>query len=202
MTYHKRELLVSQSSQHQQPHLPRRTLNNSNNRWHSSRLSPSQPVRIECKAEERHCIGDSSSYTINSSSKPIRFTMNHQSKPVHFRSQIIVHNDPEADLHIKRLSVAFHYHDDPPTRGSVNYRPSPPVRSRSLHTPRSSLPQRQQHHQKKDNNSRRKSRPSASPPQSQALLHQWIDDICANKKLMSNNDIVFFIKNGEFFARI
>ena len=34
------------------------------------------------------------------------------------------------------------------------------------------------------------------------LLHKWIDDLCANKQLINSDNIVFFIKNGEFFARI
>ncbi len=193
MTYHERELLVSRSSQ-------KRTFNNSNNHRYPSRFSPSQILRVECKAEERHFLGNISSHTINSSHKPIRYTMNEQIQPIQFRSEIIVHNNPEADLHIKRLRVNFQYHDDTPTDALLNHHSSPlsSTRSQSLHMPRPSFPTQQQ---QKGNNIKRKYRP-ATVPQPQALLHQWIDDICANEKLMENDDIVFFIKNGEFFARI
>lgn len=197
MTYHGRELLVSKSSQ---PYSHKRTYNNSNNRWYPSRLSPSQSLRVECKAEERHFIGNISPYTINSSLKPIRFTMNDQIKPTKFRSEIIVHNNPEADLHINRLRVDFHYHDDTPANAILNHRASPltSTRSQSLHIPKPSSSQQQPY---RDNNFRRKNRPSILS-ESQILLHQWIDDICANEQLMTNDNIVFFIKNGEFFARI
>jgi hypothetical protein len=198
MTYHGRELLVSQSPQYSQ----RRAFNNGNNRWFPSRLSPTQSLRIECKAEERHFISDYSSPKANFSVKPIRYTMNDQFKPVKFRSEIIVHNNPETDLHIKRLRVAFHYHDDSPANALLMHRSSSPppsssIRSRSLNIPRSSLEQQQQ----KDNNAKQRFRHGSSS-QSQTVLHQWIDDICANEQLMANDDIVFFIKNGEFFARI
>jgi len=198
MTYHDRELLVSRYSR---PYSQKRTFNNRNNRWYPSRLSPLQSFHIECKAEERHFISNISPYTIDSSLKPIRYTMSDQLKPIQFRSEIIVHNDPETDLHIKRLRVNFHYHDDTPANAILNDRSSPlsTTRSQSLHSPRPSLPQQQQ--QQKDNNSKRKFRP-AERSQSQILLHKWIDDICANENLMTNDDIVFFIKNGEFFARI
>jgi hypothetical protein len=196
MTYHEQELLVSRSSQ---PYSQKRTFNNSNHRWSHSRLSPLQSFCIECKAEERHFIGNISPHTINSPLKPIRYTMSDQIKPVQFRSEIIVHNNPEADLHIQRLRVDFHYHDDTPANAILNHRSSPltSTRSRSVHSPRTSLPRQQQ----KDNKSKGKLRP-AIMSRSQTLLHQWIDDICSNEQLMTNNDIVFFIKNGEFFARI
>lgn len=196
MTYHERELLVSQSSQ---PYSHKRTYNNSNHRWYPSRLSPSQSLRIECKAEERHFIGNISPYTINSSLKPIRYTMNDQIKPAKFRSEIIVHNNPETDLHINRLRVNFHYHDETPGNAILNHRtsPLPSTRSQSLHVPRSSSSQ----NQNRGNHSRRRTQP-AILSESQILLHRWIDDICANEQLMTNDDIVFFIKNGEFFARI
>jgi hypothetical protein len=75
MTYHEQELLVSRSSQ---PHSQKRTFNNRNHQWSHSRLSPLQSFRIECKAEERHFIGNISPHTINSSLKPIRYTMSDQ----------------------------------------------------------------------------------------------------------------------------
>ncbi|CAF1250193.1 unnamed protein product [Adineta steineri] len=202
MTYCERDSVVSRSPQHQQPYLQKRTVNNTNNHWLSSRLSPSQSVRIECKAEEQYFIGDTPSYRIHSSLNPIHLTMNDQYKPIQFRSQIILHNDPQTDVRIDKFSVAFHCPDDPSTNTiSRHHRSTPATRSQSLHASKSSLPQR---HQLKDNDSRRKLEHSSSSSslRSQALLHQWIDDICANTQLMSNDDIVFFIKNGEFFARI
>lgn len=192
MTYHERELLVSRSPQ-------KRTFNNSNSRWCSSRLSPSQSLRIECIAEERHCLGHISPHTIHSSRKPVRFTMTEPVQPVQFRSQIIVHSNPETDLHIKRLRVNFHYHDDAPVSATVSHHdpiPSPSIASQSLHVPRSSSS-----HAEKETSSKRKFHP-AMLSQPQAALYRWVDDICANEKLMANDDIVFFIKNGEFFARI
>jgi hypothetical protein len=201
MTYHERELLVSRSSQ---PYSQKRTYSNSNNRWYPSRLSPSQTaLRIECTTEERHLIGNTSRYPINSSLKPIRYTMVDQIKPVQFRSEIVVHNNPEIDLHIKRLRVNFHYHDDTPTNALLNHHSSfllPSTDRQSLHVPKPLLSDQQQQ-QQRDNYSRRKFRPAVLS-ESQSLLHQWIDDICANEQLMANDDIVFFIKNGEFFARI
>ncbi|CAF3479225.1 unnamed protein product [Rotaria sp. Silwood1] len=208
MTYQNQEYLVLQSSQPQQSYSERRIFDNHNNRWYPSHLPSAQSLHIECKAEERHFIGDTSPYyNIDSSLKPIRFTMSDQLEPVQFRSEIIVHNNTDTDLHIKRLRVAFHYHDDTPTNAQLNNRAISATestrRSHSVDTPRSSLPQRQQQEQQqqqKDNDSRRKFQ-SATSSQSK-LLHRWIDDICSNDELMNNDDIVFFIKNGEFFARI
>jgi hypothetical protein len=196
MTYHQRELLVSRSSQSQQPHLQKRIF--FNNTKPPSRLLPPQSLRVECKSEERHFITDISPCTIDLSLKPIRFRMNEQHKPVQFRSEIIVHNNPETDLHIRRLHVAFHYHDDLPGDAMSGHH-APAERSHSLHLPNYSPSKRQQ--ELKVNNTKRRTQPVASS-QSQALLHRWIDDICMNEKLMDNDDIVFFIKNGEFFARI
>ncbi|CAF1141073.1 unnamed protein product [Rotaria sordida] len=208
MTYQEREFLVSESSQPQQSYSQRRIFNKRNNIWYpSSRLSSSKPFRIECKAEERHFIGDTPSYyNIDSSLKPIRFTMNDQLEPAQFRSEIIVHNDAETDLHVKRLRVAFHFYDDSPTNAMLKSRATPPpessIRSRSLDRPRSSVPQQQQQQQQqqKDNDSKRKFQSTTSSEFK--FLHKWIDDICSNESLMTNDDIVFFIKNGEFFARI
>jgi hypothetical protein len=190
MTYHERELSVSRSSQSQQPYSQKRTFNNS--QYPSHRLPP-QSLRIECKTEERHFITDISPYTINTSVKPIRLTMNDQIKPMKFRSEIIVHNNPETDLQIKRLRVAFHYHDEP-TTDPIFDQHSSYIRTQSLHRP----PQRQQ---LKHNDSKTTVRP-VEASKSQSVLHKWIDDICTNEQLMDTNDIVFFIKNGEFFARI
>jgi len=184
MTYHERDLPVSRS-------LQKRTFNNSNNRWYSSHLSPSQTLRIECKAEERHYLDNIFPHKIDSSLKPIRYKMNDPIKPIKFRSEIIVHDNPDVDLHIQRLRVDFRYHDDTPVNAIVNHHSS--SRSQSVHIPKSSIS-----HEQKD---KRRFRP-AILSQPQVLLHQWIDDICANEQLMSNDDIVFFIKNGEFFARI
>ncbi|UJR28566.1 hypothetical protein I4U23_009799 [Adineta vaga] len=200
MTYRERDLVDSQSStHHQQSPLKNRTGNQSHNRWYSSGLLPSRSFRIECKAEERHFLTDSSSssYKLNSSLQPIRYTMTEQFKPVQFRSQIIVHNNPETNLFIEKLRIAFGDSDDL----SKHHRSSPPTRSQSLHIPKSSISQQRPYHQERENHSRTAHRTNA-PSDSQALLHQWIDDICANQQLMSNDDIVFFIKNGEFFARI
>jgi hypothetical protein len=112
-------------------------------------------------------------------------------EPIKFRSEIIVHNNPDVDLHIQKLRVDFRYHDDTPVNAIVDHHSSP--RSRSINIPKSS-----NSHEQRD---KRKFHPTTSSPP-QILLHQWIDDICANEQLMSNDDIVFFIKNGEFFARI
>ena len=182
MTYHEQELLVSQSPQ-------KRTFNESNKYLFPTRLSSSQSLRIECKAEERYFIDQTSPYKINSPLKPIQYTMTEENQPLKFRSEIIVHNDPEINLHIKRFRVNFYYPDDLSENITT-------TRSQSLHIPNASVSQKQ-----KENNSKRRYQPAIlSPPQT--VLHQWIDDICANEQLMSNDDIVFFIKNGEFFARI
>jgi hypothetical protein len=173
MTISDEELLISRPPQFPQSKSP-------------SRRAPPQSIRIECQAEERHFI-NSPPLTLNASVKPIRFTMDEQVKPGKYRSEIVVQNNPDVDLYIKRLRVAFHAHDDlsinttKPTRTSS--------RSHSLNVP-------SKHKQGK---SRSISLPRSN---SQAILHQWIDDICSNEKLMADDDICFFIKNGEFLARI
>lgn len=137
-------------------------------------------VRIDCQTEERQFVNDPSR-RIYTSGNPIRLTMNEHVKPSKYRSEIVVQNNPNLDLYVKRLRVAFQTHDDP----RMNTRTSP--RSRSLNIRREE-----------------KSRSTTSFPRSnsQALLHQWIDDICSNEKLMADEEICFFIKNGEFLARI
>jgi hypothetical protein len=172
MTYRDEELLISRPPQSQQKR---------------SRHFPSQSIRIECQAEERHFI-NSPSFKLNTSLKPIRFTMNDQVKPGRFRSEIIVHNNPNIDFYIKRLRVAFNGHD----YVSKN---QPSSRSHSLHGP-------SQGKEKKQDSSKKFRSASLPRSPSQALLHQWIDDICSNEKLMADDDIVFFLKNGEFLARI
>ena len=152
-----------------------------------TRLPPPKTIRIECQAEERHFI-NSSPLKINGSSKPFRFTMDNQIKPGQYRSEIVVQNNPDVDLYIKRLRVAFHAHDDLSINtNSKNQRTS--SRSHSLHGP----------YQQKQGKYRSVSLPRSN---SQAILHQWIDDICSNEKLMADDDICFYIKNGEFLARI
>lgn len=136
--------------------------------------APSQSIRINCQTEERHFDRN------YSSGKPVRFTVNEHVKPGKYRSEILVQNNPDLDLYVKRLRVAFQSHDTPRTSSSTS------ARSRSLNT-----------------RSEEKSRPkSFQRANSQAILHQWIDDICSNSKLMADEDICFFIKNGEFLARI
>lgn len=169
MTVSEEELLISRPPQYQPRKIP-------------SRHAPSQSILIECQAEERHFI-DSPPTKINTSGKPIRFTMDEQVKPGKYRSEIIVHNNPEVDLYIKRLRVAFNPHDGSPKTARSS------ARSHSLNPP-------SQHKQGK---SRSVSLPRSN---STAVLHQWIDDICSNEKLMSDDDICFFIRNGEFLARI
>ncbi|CAF2516278.1 unnamed protein product [Rotaria sp. Silwood2] len=206
MTYQEQEFFISESSQPQQPYSQKRIFNNHNNRWYPSHLSSSKSLRIECKTEERHFLGNTCPYyNIDSSLKPIRCTMSDQLEPGQFRSEIIVHNNTDTDIHIKRLRVAFRYHDDPPENATLNNPATSltesSIRSRSVDMPRSSISQtQQQQQQQKDNDSKRKFQ-SATSSQSK-LLHQWIDDICSNEKLMATDNIVFFIKNGEFFARI
>lgn len=200
MTYEEKKPIVPQSSQEQQLYGQKRLYSNRDNLWYPpSHLSPSQSLRIVCKAEERHFITNTlPNCNIDSSLKPICITMNDQFQPIQFRSEIILHNNPETDLRIQRLRVAFNYKDDSPATALIDHHPkswqqSSP-RTNSSDRRESSLPQRQQ--QSTNNDSRRRSSTSKN------LLHQWIDDICANEDLMSNDDIVFFIKNGEFFARI
>lgn len=213
--YHRLHPPRQHQQQQQQYRVPAQTFNNINNRFFSPRHSPSQTLRIECKAEERHFIRDSSSSRIRAPLQPIRVTMNDQYKPVQFRSEIIVHNDPDIDVHIKSLRVAFHYHDETPTEAMAKHHyhspPNSPLHSQSTNrtkkmpTPPSQPPTVVPKTTSNENRSIRNldsAVTTAAPLSSQALLHQWIDDICANEELMSNDDIVFFIKNGEFFARI
>lgn len=170
MTIADEELLISPAPQIQQRKSP-------------SHLPSPHSIRIECQAEERHFL-DSIPTKVNASVKPIRFTMDENMKPGKYRSEIIVQNNPNIDLYIKRLRVAFHTHDDIATNNSRST-----TRSHSLNT----------RSQDKSNKSRSISLPRSN---SQAVLHQWIDDICSNEKLMADDDICFFIKNGEFLARI
>lgn len=196
MTYHERELLVSRSPLN-------RTFNHNNHRWYSSRISPSPSLRIQCQADERHLLNSSiSRHYINSSFQSIRLTMNDQTEPRQFRSEIVVHSHPDVDVHIKRLRVNFHHPDDVPINAIVDRRPSTHLEDtyhQSSHLPRATFFADQQQ-QQREIRSRRK--PRSEWNQSQTILHQWIDDLCANEQLMANDDIVFFIKNGEFFARI
>lgn len=185
MTYHERELLVSRSPQ-------KRTFNNSNHhRQYLSRLSTTPFIRIEFHVDEQHFLpSNNSSHQIDSSFKSIHSNMNEELEPIRFRSEIIVHSNPDTDLHIKRLRVNFRVHDDAPIQTDVDrYYHS------SVHIPRTSYVDEQQ-----ESHSKRSFHSGLSP--SQVRLHRWIDDICANEKLMASDDIVFFIKNGEFFARI
>lgn len=221
MAYHERVAHVSRSPLYhhpqQQQDLPRRTFNNRCNRFIPSRLSPSQTFRVECKAEERHFLGNTSPFTVNSPLRPLRLAMNDSIQPVQFRSEIIVHNNPETDVHIKSLRVAFHYHDDSPANAMSAQRLSPSssssIPSQSFELPKTSSqkPRRPPPPPPPPPRSPPGTRPirnlqtaiaSIAPAPSQTALHQWIDDICANEELMANDDIVFFIKNGEFFARI
>jgi hypothetical protein len=207
MAYHERELLVSRSpvqrQRQQQQTRAQRTFNNHNIRSFPSRLSASQSLRVECKTDEQHFINHHRlpSSQITSPVKPIRFTMDDRVSPVHFRSQIIVHNHPDTDVHIKSLRVAFHCYDESPNDALLNRHSAPSARSRSPYLPDSSS---QTHAQRQTTSDLITAGQSAGSSQShsQALLHRWIDDICANEQLMANDDIVFFIKNGEFFARI
>ena len=166
MTVTDEELLISRPPQYQ----PRR-------------LAAPSTIRIECQAEERH-FPNHLPTKINTSVKPIRFTVDEQIKPGKYRSEILVHNNPDMNFYIKRLRVAFHAHDDSAICPSKRTRSS--SRSHSLNA-------------RSPGKSRSVSLPRSN---SQALLHQWIDDICSNEKLMGDNDICFFIRNGEFLARI
>ena len=148
-------------------------------------VPPPQTIRIECQAEERHFLNDPSQ-KISTSIKPIRFTVDEHVKPGKYRSEILVQNNPDLDLYVKRLRVAFQTHDDPRTTTTTRISP----RSRSLNA-------------RFEENKSSKSRPVSLPrSNSQAILHQWIDDICSNATLLADDDICFFIKNGEFLARI
>ncbi|CAF3194385.1 unnamed protein product [Rotaria socialis] len=203
MTYQVQEFFVSQNSEAQPPNSKKRIVNNRNKCWYPSCPSPSESLLIECKVEERHFIGDTSPYdNIDSYSKPIRFTMNDQLQPAQFRSEVILHNNPETDLQIKRLFVNFHFHDDTPENALRNESPTsftvPSLHRRSLDIPKNSIKQNLK--QKKQNDSQKPQ--STTSSHFNEFLHQWVDDLCANKHLMKSDDIVFFIKNGEFFARI
>ncbi|CAF0882129.1 unnamed protein product [Rotaria sp. Silwood1] len=178
MTVSDEELLISRPPQYQQ-------------RKYSSRPVQPQSIQIECQAEERHFI-HSSPMKISGSLKPIHFTMNNQTKPGKYRSEIVVHNNPDVDLYIKRLHVAFDAYNDLSMYTSKNERSS----SRSHSTYDSS--------QQKQREQQGKCRSISLPPRSNshAILHQWIDDICSNENLMADDDICFFLKNGEFLARI
>ena len=230
MAYRDRDLLVSHApvypsySRYQQQqqqsaystYIPRRTFNHQSNRLTTVRHSPPQNLRIECTAEERHYLDNSATHINKSYFRPIRSKMEEENKPVQFRSEIIVHNNPEYDVHIKTLRIALHYHDDSPNDAmaahqSMSY-PSDDNRSNTMTTsssqtfrkrsppPPPSRPTSSQLPPISPNKHRRSL--GSTKSQTQTLLHQWIDDICANEELMSNDDIVFFIKNGEFFARI
>lgn len=178
MTLSDEELLISQPPpQFQQEKLP-------------VRIASSQPIHIQCQAEERHFV-NSLPMKVTGSLKPIRFASDTQARPGQYRSEIVVHNNPAMDLYIKRLRVAFNTYGDSAMNVSKNERS--PGRSRSAHAA-SQKSQRQQ---------QGKYRSISVPrPNSQAILHQWIDDICSNEKLMTDDDICFFLKNGEFLARI
>ena len=204
MMYQEQEFLVSQSSQQQQSYSPRRIFNDHNKYLCPSRASCPELLRVVYKTEEHHFIDNTPlDLKINSSLRPIRFQTMDQSQPTQFRSEIVVHNKPETDLRIKRFRVAFRYYEDPPNMAILNDRSlhstTAPRRNHSLHRSRTLSPQRRDNQQ--DSYSKRRSQ-SGTLSQSQTLLHQWIDDICSNERLLNNDDIVFFIKNGEFFARI
>lgn len=190
MTYQEEEILISRPPLSQQRRSPDR-------QRLPSRSSSSTPyLRIECQAEERHFI-DSSPFQMNSSTKAARFTTDQQIRPGRFRSEIVVQSDPNVDFHIKRLRVAF---NDPSDFSSITNH-SKASRSHSVNNSGSRQTTTEQ--SGKDKQSKRKYRSSSLPRHnSHAILHQWIDDICSNEKLMVNDDIVFFLKNGEFLARI
>ncbi|CAF1657638.1 unnamed protein product, partial [Didymodactylos carnosus] len=87
----------------------------SNNRSSSSLKHLSsipQYLRIECKAEEKHLTSNilSNPFTLNSFIEPIKFTLYDQDqlKPIHYKSEIVLHNNPDTNLRIKVLRVAFH----------------------------------------------------------------------------------------------
>ena len=176
MTIFDKELLASRRPQFQQRKF--------------SHSVPSQSIHIECLAEQQYFL-HSSPLKINLSSKPIHLTMNDEVKPGQYRSEIIVHNKPNMDLYIKRLHMGYDIHDHLSTDNIENQRLSP--RRSSLY---GSLKQKQCQYDDKYR--------SISLPRSDfhTALHQWIDNICSNEKLMTDDDICFFIKKGEFLARI
>ena len=181
MTVADEELLISPG-----PPLPP-----SQQRSSPSRLPAPQPIRIECRAEERH-FTHSIPLKIHGASRPIRLTTSDSAVPGQYRSEIIVHSNPATDFYIKKLRVAYHAHDDQSFNPSRAPRSS--SRSHSVHAPSQQKPRRPQ-----SGKSRSVSFPRSN---SQAILHQWIDDLCADANLLANDDISFFLKNGEFLARI
>ncbi|CAF1023566.1 unnamed protein product [Adineta ricciae] len=157
----------------------------------ASRLPAPQPIRIECQAEQRHFI-HTIPVKINGQTKPIRFTVNDTTKPGQYRSEIIVHTNPDTDFYIKKLRIAYHSRDDLAVTPPKTPRSS--SRSHSVHAPS---------HERQRSQPSGKSRSVSFPrSNSQSILHQWIDDICSDEKLLSNDNICFFLKNGEFLARI
>ena len=181
MTYPGEELLVSEQ---------RRSMDERNSPSHPSSLyRPS--IRIQCQAEERH-FTDSSPFQINTSIKPVRLSNLDSIGSDRFRSEIVIHSNPKMNFYIKRLRVGFHDNLD-----SATHPPKPP---RSVSSPRNHS---SAHSMGKEKDTKRKFRSVSLPrSNSQVILHQWIDDLCAHERLMLDEDIVFFLKNGEFLARI
>lgn len=163
----------------------------SNQYWspsQSSSLTLNRPsIRIECQAEERRFV-DSSRFEHHSTLKPFRLSAEEPNRNGRFRTEIVIHSNPKTDLYIKRLRLGFNDRLDPSSQPAKPPRSASSPRSQTLRIP---------------NQSKRKFRStSLSRSHSQTILHQWIDDICANENLMVDEDIVFFLKNGEFLARI
>ncbi|UJR20958.1 hypothetical protein I4U23_024065 [Adineta vaga] len=178
MTIPDEEILISPSPVREKPPI--------------SRLNAPQSIRIECQAEERHFI-NSIPLKINASAKPIRFTMNDSTKSGPYRSEIIIHSNPDTDFYIKKFRVAYHTRDDLSLAHPKTPRASS-SRSHSVHVPS---------HEKQRAQQSGKGRSVSFPrSNSQAILHQWIDDICSDEKLLTNDNISFFLRNGEFLARI
>lgn len=171
--------------------------------------SSNRSLRVECTAEERHFKENPSNFFKKNHREISASNMDDDNRFGQFRSEIIVHSDPDSDVHIKRLRIALHYHTDSPTDALATYQEKPLLVS-NRHTPPSvATPPNESFRQrtpspKFETNPNRTSQSfiTLNNNKPQALLHKWIDDICANEELMSNDDIVFFIKNGEFFARI
>lgn len=178
MTISDEELLISPApSYQQQPRNPR--------------VTPPQTIHIECHAEERH-IPDSYPANIQTKFKPMNCTADNGANRGKYRSEIVVHKNPDTDLYIKRLRVAFGAYDDASMRNLKPERSS--IRSQSVNSS-SQGKQRQQQEKYRSISVPRKT-------DSHAALHQWIDDICLNEQLMNDDDICFYLKNGEFLARI
>ncbi|CAF0806447.1 unnamed protein product [Didymodactylos carnosus] len=163
-----------------------------------SPFSPPQYLRIECTAEEKHLTSNilSTPFTLNSLIQPIKFTLYDKLKPINYKSEIVIHNNPETNLHIKVLRVAF------PNGGrsqSVN-------RSSYCYREQSSLNDLSSSKMLQDDKKTTKRRslvlPWSSRSRSEVTLHQWIDNISNNEALMYDDDIVFFLKSGEFYVRI